>query len=542
MRHILFSILPSIFILTACYHTTLDQKNILVQADSIISVRPGRALHLLRTIDKYQSLSKPDRALYALLFTQAMDKCDSTVMSDTLIKIATDYYDTQYPIRAGYAWFYRARCENNQGNVRGEAESLLKAEIYARQSQNCKLLGFVYSDKAKLYQKQNQLDSALRCYWKAYSHLRQAGDTRNSSICLLEIGYSLYRNQKFQVALKYYERAINENPNMEWLLVSSFRRQQCLAYYKLRDYNKALKYARLSLMNSDAYDYAKIINMALIFNKQNNIDSAEFYLRKCVNPHDMAPDYYRTWLEVNAKNKNYNEVCYYVEKLIDAKDSVSNHSLSESFAGLEKKYKYENIASQNKSLTIKDQHNKIVILFLILMLSLGGIIFTNFRDRKNKRLLLQQRLLMEKEQTLLQNVEEKTLILQKQLFTQQDALNALNKLKIDLANLTITKEKTQKDRTLSRENIATFDQMVSHVIENVDLLYNNFSKRLQIAFPTLLENDVIICCFLLAGFDNVTIYTTLNLRSASYNVKRTNLRKKLGLQHGTNLTDFLAKF
>jgi tetratricopeptide (TPR) repeat protein len=529
------------FLLTACHYTTPEENRILSKADSIISAHPDRALLLLRDIDNYRHLKKPDRALYALLMTQALDKCDSVVVSDTLIRIATDYYGRKEPVRAGYSWFYRARCEANQGNVQGRAMSLLKAETYAQQSQNHKLLGFVYGDEAKLYQKQNQLDSALHCYKKSYSHLKIAGDQRNSSVCLLEIGYSLYRNQQYHEALQYYERAINENPHMESLLFSSFRRQQCLVYYKLAKYDSALKYARLSFVSSDVYDYAKIVNMALIFNKQNETDSAEFYLRKCIDPHDMAPDFYRVWLEVSAKNRDCKGVCYYTGKLVNAKDSVYNHSLSESFAGLEKKYKYEDVASQNKSLTINAQHNKILILILLLLLSLCGIIFAIFRNRHNKRLLIQQQLLMEKERALLQGEEEKTLILQKQLSRQQRALSTLNKLRNDLANLATTKKQIQKNAQ-SNDSRDAINQTVIHVIESVDLLYDNFSIRIKEAFPDLIENEITICCFLLAGFDNVTIYTTLNFQPASYNVKRTNLRKKLGLEHETNLTDFLSKF
>lgn len=533
-------LLPLVFallLIAACRHTTPEQKALLFQADSVISSHPDSALHWLRNIDNYHHLKKSDRALYALLMTQALDKCDSVVSSDTLIRIATDYYGTNDPVRAGYAWFYCARCEGNQGNIQGRAKSLLKAEAYALQSQNHKLLGFVYGDEAKLYQKQNQLDSALHCYWKAYSHLKKAGDRRNGSVCLLEIGYSLYRNQKYNEALQYYARAIKENPHMESLLASSFRRQQCLAYYKLAKYDSALRYARLSFVSTDVYDYAKYVNMALIFNKQNNTDSAIFYLQKCNNPRDMAPDFYRVWLEASAKKKNYDGVCYYVEKLINAKDSVYNHSLSDSFAGLEKKYKYEDIASQNKSLTIKDQHNKILILVLLLLLSLGGIIFAIFRNRHNKRLLVQQRLLMETERALLKGEEEKTLILQKQLSRQQEALCTLNKLKNNLANLATTQKGVQKND--SREAI---EQTIIQVIESVDLLHDGFATRLKEVFPDLIENEITICCFLLAGFDNITIYTTLNFQPASYNVKRTNLRKKLRLQHGTNLTDFLSKF
>ncbi len=526
--------------ITACHHTTPEQKKILAQADSIISEHPDSVLHLLRNISSYRQLATPDRALYALLMTQALNKCDSMVASDTLIRIATDYYDKKEPVHAGYAWFYKGRCANNQGDAKGYVDAILKAQEYATQSKDSKLQGFIYGDKAKLHQQQNQLNDALHCYELAYSCFKKAGDTRNASVCMLEIGYSLYRNKDFHAALKYYAKAIEENPNMEPILLTSFRRQQCLAFYNLKDYTNAIKFARLSLMNADTYDYAKFINMAVIFEKLNNMDSAAFYLRKCIDPREMAPEYYTVWLNISTKQKNYKAVSYYAERALIAKDSLFQHSLSESFAGLEKKYRYENVSSQNKSLIIKNQHNNIIILLLLFGISLGGVTFTIFRNKRNKQLLRQQRHLTENERDLLKAAEEKSFLLQKQISTQQNALQTLSKLKSALTDQSDYK-RNHKHTTLQQEQ-AAIDQIVQQVIENVDQLYPNFSKRLSNAYPDLLENEILICCFLLAGFDNVTIYTTLNLQPASYNVKRTTLRKKLGLQHERNLTDFLAKF
>ncbi len=539
MRNIIiFLFLVCSFI--ACHQTSQKEKQLLSSADSIISVHPDRALHLLSNIDNYRHLASPDRALYALLMTQALDKCDSVVASDTLIRIATDYFGNNDPVRAGYAWFYRARCENNQGNVEGQVTSLLKAESYALQSQNDKLKGFVYGEKAQLYQQQNQLDSALNCNKKAYFHLKKTGDKSNSTICLINTGYSLYQIGKYNEALRYYARAIDENPHMEPLLRSSLCGQQSLAYYYLQDYQNALRFARLSLTTSDMYDYAKTINIAIIFEKMNNVDSATFYLQKCSSPHEMAPEYYKAWLDICAKQNNYRAVSYYAERLIASKDSLFQHSLSESFAGLEKKFRYETIGSQNKSLIIENQHNKIIILFLLFGISLGGITFSMFRNKRNTQLLVQQRRLIKNEKALLKAAEEKALMLQKQISTQQKALQTLNKLKLTLSDLSDGK-KNNKHTSLQQEQ-AAIDQIVQHVIEIVNQLYNNISIRLKNAYPDLLENEIQICCFLLAGFDNVTIYTTLTLQPASYNVKRTNLRKKLGLQHEVNLTDFLSNF
>jgi tetratricopeptide (TPR) repeat protein len=230
MKRHLSVLFISYFLLTACHHTTSEQKALLVQADGLIAARPDSALHLLKKIGYYNYLSSPDRARYALLMTQALDKCDSVVESDSLIQVATDYYGKGDPVHAGYAWFYRSRCENNRGDAQEQAKALLKAQEYATQSKDYKLLGFVYGDKATIFQQQNQVDSMLHYNLLAYSNLKKAGDKRNCIVCLLIIGYSHYLNKQYEAALKYADLAFNECDNTEPLLITSIHRQQCLTY------------------------------------------------------------------------------------------------------------------------------------------------------------------------------------------------------------------------------------------------------------------------------------------------------------------------
>jgi len=91
----------------SCSHTS-DNLN---TAEQLIATTPDSALHIFQ-IKHNLFCSHPDKALYALLMSQVLDKNDIKVESDSLISIATKYYDEKEPIYAGYAWFYRvsARC------------------------------------------------------------------------------------------------------------------------------------------------------------------------------------------------------------------------------------------------------------------------------------------------------------------------------------------------------------------------------------------------------------------------------------------------
>jgi len=297
---IIFLFLGCSFI--ACNQTSIKEKQLLSLADSIISEQPDSALHLLRNIDNYRHLASPDRALYALLMTQALDKCDSVVASDTLIRIATDYYGRKEPVRAGFSWFYLARCENNQGNANGQANALLKAQEFAIRSTNYKLLGFVYSDKARMYEQQDQLDSMLSCSKKAISMFLLIKDYRNLIIGLLYAGQHYSILNKENTALSYYLSALHMAVKIkDTLLITSCQRKISFICYKKKDYTAAKYYSFESIKTSDLYDHSKFINLGLIYFQLGKLDSAKFYLQKCTNPHEMASSYYRLWKDIYKK-------------------------------------------------------------------------------------------------------------------------------------------------------------------------------------------------------------------------------------------------
>lgn len=71
---------------------SLNVASILMEADSLMYTRPDSALTLLETIPTPERLTGKARADYALLLTQACSRNLITATSDSLIRIAVDFY------------------------------------------------------------------------------------------------------------------------------------------------------------------------------------------------------------------------------------------------------------------------------------------------------------------------------------------------------------------------------------------------------------------------------------------------------------------
>jgi tetratricopeptide (TPR) repeat protein/DNA-binding CsgD family transcriptional regulator len=512
----------------------------LLLADELMETAPDSALHILQRLkpDKYKR--NPNRALYALLMSQALDKNDIKVESDSLIRFATNYYTDTQPLRAAYAYFYLARCENNQGNKPEQALALFKAQEFASKCQNYKLRVLIYRDKADMYQSQGQLDSMILYSKLSLSVSQKINDRRNSVLAAITTGAGYRIKNQYDSALFYYSQANKLAKSLhEPLLTSTIYRSLGSTVYKQQNYLLALHYFRLApLTNSELYDYNKWYLIGKVFLSMGKLDSAKVYLNKVKNPYDMAIDYYELWQELYERKGQLSEALYFAKRVTEAKDSIQKRTLTTSFAGLEKKYRFERLAVENKSLIIENNQNGIILLVALLLLSIVCIVFLFWRIKANRHQIIVQKQLLKQEKTLMKTEKENNILLQKQMNMQH----------VLLKNVEQYRSRAIK-RPASAENRKPIDSKIPHIstfheelIRHIDVAYPNISVRLAESYPDLTKRDILICCLLLGNFDTGMIATILKVKSESVNVHRGRLRKKLQLQNSENLLQFLLKF
>lgn len=92
-KYIHFCIIVIVAITIGSYTGTSTKIN---TAEQLMETAPDSALHILKQIHRTELIGTSNRALYALLMSQALDKNDIKVESDSLIRVATDYYNRVY--------------------------------------------------------------------------------------------------------------------------------------------------------------------------------------------------------------------------------------------------------------------------------------------------------------------------------------------------------------------------------------------------------------------------------------------------------------
>ena len=99
---------------------------LLLCADSLMETCPDSALSILESITCPQKMPRADRALYALLLTQARHKNYIALEDDSLIKTAVDYYgDKKKSLRAAKAHYYWGATYSEMGYTSFAVEEYL---------------------------------------------------------------------------------------------------------------------------------------------------------------------------------------------------------------------------------------------------------------------------------------------------------------------------------------------------------------------------------------------------------------------------------
>ena len=164
------------------------------RAESLMNESPDSAWTLLNTISPDEMGQNRNRALYALLYTQAQDKTYRDETNDSLISIAVDYYrDTDDVRRKFLSYYYKGRVHFNTKDYLSATTCYMEAEQLADELGDDYLAGLLYAELGRIYRLYYDYPKSLEAYQKAAECYERAGKIRHRNYMWLNQGL-VYRN------------------------------------------------------------------------------------------------------------------------------------------------------------------------------------------------------------------------------------------------------------------------------------------------------------------------------------------------------------
>lgn len=174
LRTVIYSLLLATLCMGCSGRLSMRQ---LEQLEARMNDVPDSVLAVLTATDMPQWGER--RALYALLTVQAQDKSGIDVADDSLIRLATRYYDRKgLPLRRLQAFYYQGRVYANTGLSHEAMTAYTRAEEFVDEVDAPYPVGLLYAQMGVLYGNDYDYQRALDYMGNALNHFEKADKER----------------------------------------------------------------------------------------------------------------------------------------------------------------------------------------------------------------------------------------------------------------------------------------------------------------------------------------------------------------------------
>ncbi len=175
-----------ITVLSGCSESETARS--LDRAEAVMEEHPDSALAILGAIPSADVNSSADRALHALLLTQAQIKNGHIVDNDSLINIAVSHYsDSDDSPRLMKSLFYKAQVEYNRGDMTAAIVPAIRARELATEFDDSYWRAKAAELMADIYSVTHYKSEAVKHTEEAAEHYKKAGKARNHLFALCDL-------------------------------------------------------------------------------------------------------------------------------------------------------------------------------------------------------------------------------------------------------------------------------------------------------------------------------------------------------------------
>ena len=543
-KHIISVVLWSMF-LVACG----PDRRVALAEKLMAEKETDSAIAVMQEIKEPQNnLTDRDYALYALLLSEAMHrKQQLNAETDTLLLPAIKYFsesgDSLYAERALYC---KAHLDRRLYRMKDAMQSFLKALLFLQGSGNDEQLYRVNTWLGVVCLNQEEYEGKMRYSKEALKAALRMDNLFYKNLALCDIATGYYFLNRLDSTLYYaqaaYDAAIADSlpsqlPHVYTDLGS--------IYAKMGENGKALEYIDKAIGLRSRKDTLAILGLYAdkvdLFGKLGQYDSAYHYFRKAVASPNLATqaDAYNHMSGAYYKMGRCNEAYSLLLRFTELADSVRKQRHTAEVIALQELYKHEQLSVENLYWRTQaaERQSNVYLMATLSLLSLWIASTIYFFYWRNRRRLVEQ---------------------QHQLASQQEELH--HQRQVTTENLQRMAEMEQKEARLKEtffrrlnqrivqeiekgSNILLSDDDWEDIVQNADIIFDNFTRRLQQHYPALNKEDLRYCCMVKMQLSQLEMSQIMHLEKDSVKKRLKRIRmEKMKADSGVTLEELLRRF
>lgn len=502
---------------------------LLLCADSLMETCPDSALSILESITYPQKMPRADRALYALLLTQARHKNYIALEDDSLIKTAVDYYgDKKKSLRAAKAHYYWGATYSEMGYTSFAVEEYLTA-IRLMPVRN-EFLAMIYDNLAECYERDELFDIAIGAYRQAYQILRggsqQIYPLRGiARMCLLQ--------NKKDSALVYYQQALDcALVEQDSSLIGALYHDLAMAYSEKKDYIQADKYVSKAIMIQGQDAVNVCLSKAQIMLNLNKLDSASYFYSKNVDQLDIYGKavYYDGMYQIAKKRGEWKTATENIDAYKILYDSIQFITDNEELNRLMDKHQLE----EHKRLL--SEHTKMLIFslitaFFLLMIICVFCFMWNDRKRKKRFIALQRELTQKRVDTMLLKEEEASESNKEDLDKKRSELTEQQiQLCISVLKTTDCYDQLEALEKATPKQLLAMRSLRKDIRSTISSAFVDVMMNLKERYPALTGDDIFYCVLSLLCCSKTVIMELMDSTSDALKTRKNRIKNKMDAQ------------
>ena len=590
---IYFCFLCSFFaLLTGCSGKRAGEHPLaeLVRAESVMFDRPDSALHILEAMPMPSARrDKENHALWCLLVTQAQYKQVMTIPSDSLVRMAYDYYKpTDNARRKAMSALYMGNINYELGNIEDAIQYYLEGKTEVEKTDDYKTGFLIMSSLADLYLFRDLADYALDACTKAYDYAVKDSNKRYQMASLKFLARCHCIADELPKAIEIYQKcseiALEFGSTGYYYQIQS---ELALVYTNSGEAQKSQ-----DLVKSFPKKFYPLLLAGTNYFRLNQYDSAYYYLNKALNTDNVytKKETYRNLYRLGDIPQYRKYLKTYCDSLLFYTDSVMSLDKGKEIISYKEKYDHQKLITEQQRLKLEKAEAQrmlfIITICLIVVIAVVAYLYQKRLVRKETTIRLQSEQLQayllqlhENESRLQQNRHyldelkeqlprhdsdaEERIAQQEQMARLESENSRLQETISDLqhrigdyaSHLRDARKDMEQLRSLSEESLKLKENercLADYVIDSHKLVsslrkksrvlsdseweelmqlcttaWGDFISRLLTCCPQLTEQELRLCLLIRLRFNNTQLASIFAVSPASISQKKFRLKKHL---------------
>ena len=445
----------------------------LVRAESVMFDHPDSALHILEAMPMPSACrDKENHALWCLLTSQAKVKQLMKIPSDSLVRIAYDYYKpTDNARRKAMSALYMGDINYDLGNIEEAMQYYLEGKTEVEKTDDYKTGYLIMSSLGKLYLYRRLADYALEACTKAYDYAVKDSNKRYQMTSLQYLARCYCISDKLSEAIDIYQKCNDlvlelGYQNKEYCY--DVQSEIALVYTNSSQFEKSLEILKTF---PKIYQHYSLIGTNYLM--LNQYDSAYLYLNKALNTDNVyaKKTIYNSLYELADTPQYRKYLKSYCDSLLFYTDSVMSLDKGKEIIAYKEKYDHQRLITEQQRLKLEkaEVQRVLIIVTLCLVVVISVLVY------------LYQKRLVRKETTIRRQSEQLQVYLL-QLHENESRLQQNRRYLEELKEQLSRHDSDVEERYAQQEQIACLESENGRLLATIDDLQyriGDYASRLR---------------------------------------------------------------